>query len=185
MIEYIYDMVKEDMARKENKMEENQEKRKKKKELKELEKKILSLRAKEPNSKMESKNRKGEVQVITWKGITIGEYTGPGLLGPTLEKFRKDRFDFEQINGLLDKASPVKSLQLYNGRSSWCSNGEIDMSSRDFTGHCLDHHRGITPKDSQLNKPPLVDWNQYYDDYIMEKFCFTDEELDLNIINNN
>ena len=42
------------------------------------------------------------------------------------------------------------------------------MSSRDFTGHCLDHYRGIAPKDSQLNKPPLMDWIQYYDDYKIE-----------------
>ncbi len=155
MIEYIYQRIKEDITRKENKMEENQ-KRKKKKEHKELQKKILRLRSKGLNSKFEPKNGKGEVQVITWKGITIGEYKGPGLLGPSLEKFRKGRFDFEQINRLLDKASPVKSLQLYKGLSSWCSCGQIDMSSGDFIGHCLDHYRGISPKDSQLNKPPSM-----------------------------
>ena len=43
------------MARKENKMEENQEKRKKEKEQKELDKKILCLRVKELNSKLEPK----------------------------------------------------------------------------------------------------------------------------------
>ena len=59
------------------------------------------------------------------------------------------------------------------------------MSSRDSTGHYLNHHRGIAPKDSQLNKPPWLDWIQYYDDYILEQLCFTDKELDLNIINNN
>ena len=59
------------------------------------------------------------------------------------------------------------------------------MSSRDFTGHCLDCYRGIAPKDSQLNKLLWMDWIQYYDDYIMEQLFFTDEELDLNIINNN
>ena len=55
------------------------------------------------------------------------------------------------------------------------------MSSRDFIGHCLDHHRGLPPKDSQLNKPPWMDWVQYYDDEIMEQLDFTDEEFDLNI----
>ena len=91
MIEYIYQRIKEDITRKENKMEENQ-KRKKKKEHKELQKKILRLSSKGLNSKFEPKNGKGEVQVITWKGITIGEYKGPGLLGTSLEKFRKGRF---------------------------------------------------------------------------------------------
>ena len=46
-------------------MEENQEKRMKKKEQKVLEKKIVGLRADELNSKMEPKNGKGEVQVIS------------------------------------------------------------------------------------------------------------------------
>ena len=169
------------MARKQNKMEENQEKRKLKKEQKELEEKILMLRGKELNSKLEPKNGKGELQVLTWKGISIGEYKGPGLLGPTLEKFWESRFDYEQINRLLDKEKKKKSLQLFKGLSNWCSCGEKDMFSIDFIGHCLDHLRGLAPKDSQLNELPWMDWVQYCDDEIMEQLYFTDEELDLNI----
>ena len=56
----------------------------------------------------EPKNGKGEARVLTLKGISICEYKGPGLLGPTREKLRESRFDYEQINKLLDKASPVK-----------------------------------------------------------------------------
>ena len=88
--------MKEDCARKEMKIEQNQEKRDKK-EQKEYEQKILKLRSKELNSKFELKEGKGEVQVLQWKGKTIGEYIGPGLIGPTINKFRHNLFDLEQI----------------------------------------------------------------------------------------
>ena len=67
MIEYIYHRVKEDMARKQNKMEENQEKRKLKKEQKELEKKTLMLRGKELNSKLEQKMGKEKCKFLHGK----------------------------------------------------------------------------------------------------------------------
>ena len=158
MIEYVYHRVKEEISRKEIKKEENKEKRIRKKEQKDYELKILELRARELNSKLEPKEGKGEVQVLTWKGTTIGEYVGPGLLGPVLEKFRSNRFDFEQINRLLEKAVPVKSLNLYKGLSNWCPCGAIDLSANYFVSHCLDHHRGIAMKNSQLNRPPWMDW---------------------------
>ena len=183
MIEYVYHRVKEDVARKEMKMEQNQKKREQKMEQKQYEKKILEIRIKELNSKLEEKEGKGEVQVLQWKGKTIGEYKGPGLIRPILEKFRRNLFDFEQINRLLDKATPVKSLNLYRGFSNWCACGTIDLNSRDYIGHCMDHHRGIAMKDSQLNRPPWMDWVDYDNDEVMEQLCFTDENLD-KIINN-
>ena len=79
---------------------EPREKRKKK-EQKEYEQKILKLRSKELNSKFELKEGKGEVQVLQWKGKTIGEYIGPGLIGPTINKFRYNLFDLEQIQRLV------------------------------------------------------------------------------------
>ena len=121
MIEYIFHRVKEDCARKEMKMQENKEKRKEKQEQKEYEKKILNLRAKELGAKLENKKEKGDIQVLTWNGKSIGRYTGPGLLGPTIDKFRSNRFELEQINRLLEKAVPVRSLNLYKGLSNWCS----------------------------------------------------------------
>ena len=101
------------------KMQENKEKRKEKQEQKEYEIKIQNLRAKELGAKLENKNEKGDTQVLTWNGKTIGKYTGPGLLGPTIDKFRSNRFEIEQINRLLEKAVPVKSLNLYKGLSNW------------------------------------------------------------------
>ena len=93
-------------------------KEKEKKEQKEYEYIILSLRAKELNSKIEAKPGKGDVQVITWKIITVGEYIGPRLLKSILEEFRNNIFDMENINLLIGRSSPVKSLNLYK----WLSN---------------------------------------------------------------
>ena len=183
MIEYIYHRVKEDVARKEMKMEQSQKKREEKMEQKQYEKKILEVRIKELNSKLEEKEGKGEVQVLQWNGNTIGEYKGPGLIGPILEKFRRNLFDFDQINWLIDKATPVKSLNPYRGFSNWCACGIIDLNWRDFIGHCMDHHRGIAMKNSQLNRPPWMDWVDYDNDEVMEQLCFSDENLD-KIINN-
>ena len=90
------------------KMEQNQEKRAKKKEQKEYEQKILKLRSKELNSKFELKEGKGEVQVLQWKGKTFGEYIDPGLIRPTLNNFRHNLFDLEQIQRLVEKATPRK-----------------------------------------------------------------------------
>ena len=184
MIEYIYQRVMEDCARKEMKMEQNQEKRAEKKEQKEYEQKILKLRSKELNSKLKLKEGKGEVQVLQWKGKTVGEYIGPGLIGPTLNNFRHNLFDLEQIQRLVEKATPAKSLNLYKGYSNCCACGAIDLSSREFISHCMDHHRGLAMKNCQLNRPPWVDWVNYEDDEVMELICFTDENLD-NYFNNN
>ena len=57
------------------------------------------------------------------------------------------------------------------------------MSSRDFIGHCMVHHRGIAMKNSQLNRTPWMDWAVYDKDDVMEQLCFTNENLD-KIINN-
>ena len=39
-------------------------------------------------------------------------------------------------------------------------------------------------KNSQLNRPPWMDWVEYDDDEIMETLCFSDNKLD-KLINNN
>ena len=124
----------------------------KKKEQKEYEQKILLLRSKKLNSKLELKEGKGEVQVLQWKGKTVGENIGPALIGPILDKFRHNLFDLEQIQRLVEKATPAKSLNLYSGFSNWSACGDRP-NPRDFIGHCMDQHRGLAMKDCQLNRP--------------------------------
>ena len=78
-----------------------------------------------------------------------------------MDKFRSNRFEIEQINRLLEKAVPLKSLNLYKGLSNWCPYGEINLSAKDF----IDHNQGIAMKNSQINRPPWMDWVEYDDFY--------------------
>ena len=39
-------------------------------------------------------------------------------------------------------------------------------------GHAKDHHHGIILKNTQLNRPPWLDWIRYNDDELEEEFCF-------------
>ena len=72
MLEYIYNTIREDSARKEMMMIKNKEKREEKKQ--QLKKKIIETRAKELNCKLENKDGKGEVAVLTRNGKTVGEF---------------------------------------------------------------------------------------------------------------
>ena len=72
-----------------------------KKEQKEYEQKILKLRSNELNSKLEIKEGKGEVHVLQWKGETVSEYIGSGLIGSIFDKFRHNLFNLEQIQRLV------------------------------------------------------------------------------------
>ena len=101
-----------------------------------------------------------------------------------MNNFPLNLFDLEQIQRLVEKATPAKSLNLYKGCSNWCACGAIDLSSREFISHCMDHHRGLAMKNCQINRPPWIDWVNYEDDEVMELICYTDENLD-NYFNNN
>ena len=158
MLEYIYNTIREDSARKEMMMIKNKEKREEKKQQKELKKKIIETRAKELNCKLENKDGKGEVAVLTWKGKTVGEYLGPGLLSPTLNKFRHNLFNIEQLERVIEKAAPTKAFTLYEGCSFWCACGLNDLPKREFERHVKEHHRGINLKNSQINRPSWMDW---------------------------
>ena len=186
MLEYIYNRIKEDCARKEMMMIKNKEQREEKKQQLEMKKKIIEMRSKELNCKLENKNGKGEVPVLTWKGKTVGEYLGPGLLSPTLNKFRHNLFNIEQLERVIEKAAPTKAFTLYEGCSFWCACGVNDLPKREFERHVKEHHRGIVLKISQINRPPWMDWVFYANDELEEALCNSTENLDkyLLLINN-
>ena len=56
------------------------------------------------------KEGKGDIQVLIYKGTTVGEYIGPGLLGSTLAKIMQNTFNFEQFNVLVEKGVPIASI---------------------------------------------------------------------------
>ena len=104
--------VMEDYERKKNKMEQNGIERKKKEEIKECQLKIMKNRAQYSRCKLKKVEGKGEVQWLFWKDKEIGEYIGPGLLGPTLVKFRHNLFKLEQIHMLVERAAPYKVFKI-------------------------------------------------------------------------
>ena len=117
------------------------------------------------------KEGKGDIQVLIYKGTTAGEYIGPGLLGPTLTKIRQNTFNYEQLNVLVEKATPIKCFNLIKGLSNWCSCGKIDMEDSHFRGHVIYHQRGIVMRNSQLNRLQWVDWVEFKDNELYEQFC--------------
>ena len=172
MIEYVFRRVKEDSERKKRRMKQNGIERKKKEETKEIQLKVLKDRAQYSSCKLKNVEGKGEVQWLFWKEKEIGEYIGPGLLAPTLVKFRHNLFKWEQIHMLVERAAPYKVFKIYDGLSHWCPCGEIDLDSRSLIGHVKDHHHGIILKNTQLNRPPWFDWIKYENDELEEDFCF-------------
>ena len=172
MIEYVFNRVMEDYERKKNKMEQNGIERKKKEEIKECQLKIMKNRAQYSSCKLKKVEGKGEVQWLFWKDKEIGEYIGPGLLGPTLVKFRHNLFKWEQIHMLVERAAPYKVFKIYDGLSHWCPCGANDMDTRTLIGHVKDYHHGIILKNTQLNRPPWLDWIRYNNDELEEEFCF-------------
>ena len=96
-------------------MEQNGIERKKKEEIKECQLKIMKNRAQYSSCKLKKVEGKGEVQWLFWKDKEIGEYIGPGLLGPTLVKFQHNLFKWEQIHKLVERAAPYKVFKIYDG----------------------------------------------------------------------
>ena len=59
-----------------------------------------------------------------------------------------------------------------------------DLPKREFERHVKESHRGIVLKDSQINRPPWMDWVFYSNDELEEALCNSTENLDKYIIIN-
>ena len=78
--------------------------------------------------------------------MKVGEYIGPGLLGPTLAKILRNTCNFAQLNVLVEKAAPIKCFSLIKGLSNWFAFGKIDMEDNQFRGHVIDHQNDSDEK---------------------------------------
>ena len=76
------------------------------------------------------------------------------------------------MNRLAERTAPYNVFKLYEGLNHWCSCGAIDLDTRDFVGHVKDHHNGKIMKGSYIN------------DAVEETFCFTEMDLDEDMLNN-
>ena len=95
-----------------------------------------------------------------------------------------NKYKWQKINLLVERAAPYKNFTIYPGLTNWCSCGEIDLFERDFIGHLKDHHHGVVLRNSQLNRPPWLDLVKYKNDLIEEIICYSEEELETNLLDN-
>ena len=93
-------------------------------------------------------------------------------------------YNWQKINLLVERAAPYKNFTIYPGLTNWCSCGEIDLFERDFIGHLKDHHHGVVLRNSQLNRPPWLDLVKYKNDLNEEIICYSEEELETNLLDN-
>ena len=113
--------------------------------------KELEIRAHELRVVLE-KREKGDTPVLQWKGTTVCESTNAPYISQAIDNFQHDRFDWSQINLLVERASPYMNFTFYKGLTNWRGCGQIDMETNDFIAHLKEHHKGVVIKNSQLNR---------------------------------
>ena len=182
-VNWLINRVKEDYQNREKRKKKIEEENITKEEEKNRQIRIFKKRAEELKYSLD-KTEKGDVFTAKWRGRTIGVYTGKGLPTPTLEKLKANKFNWELMNRLAERTAPYNVFKLYEGLNHWCSCGAIDLDTRDFVGHVKDHHNGKIMKGSQLNRPPWLDNIRYINDAVEETFCFTEMDLDEDMLNN-
>ena len=108
-IDFIYERLIEDLKRREEDKKERIERAIKKKEQRETELAIIKKRAEKLECELK-KGPSGEVWMVKWNGIELGEYYGPGLLSPTISKFRQGEFNQKFIYYLVEKACSLSKF---------------------------------------------------------------------------
>ena len=106
-IDYIYERLKEDLKRRVKDKKERIERAIKRKEQRETELAIIKKRAEKLECELK-KGPSGEVWMVKWNRIELGEYYRPGLLSPTISKFRQGEFNQKFIYYLVEKLLLIK-----------------------------------------------------------------------------
>ena len=123
------------------------------------------------------KTQKGEVFKAKWKELVLGDYIGPGLPSIAIQNILQHRYKFQYLKVLVEKDFPIKNLTLYEHLSNWCGCGEIDAEKNTFLWHVRTHHKGIIPKNSQINRYPWLDWINFKNDNLEYDFYYTLSDL--------
>lgn len=113
-VNYIFNKIKEVYENKELKRIENKENKQIKKQQKELEIRVFKLRANQLNYKT-IQTEKGGAFGAFWKEYPVRVYTSLGLPTPTLESLRTNKFKWELVNQLVERAAPLKNFTLMDG----------------------------------------------------------------------
>lgn len=183
-LDWIFNQIYEDYLHRKDRQKKTENKNLEKEKQIQEQIRIFKLRAEQLKFQLEKKDGKGQVMVAKYQGKTIGEYIGPGLPSPAMEKLKANKFNWKLINKLAERAIPYNVAILYEGLSFWCPCGANDLTKKDFINHVKGHHNGVIRKGSQLNRPPWLDWIKYLNDEVEERFCYTDYELNNSLLVN-
>ena len=96
---------------------------KEKKEQKEMEIKVFQKRANELKVQME-KTEKGDVPMLKWKDLTIGEYTGSLHFNEVIRKFQLNKYNWQKIDLLVERSALYKNFIIYPHLINWCTSGK-------------------------------------------------------------
>ena len=78
---------------------------------------------------------------------------------------------------LVEKDLYIKNLNRYEFLPNLCGCVEIDAEKNTFLWHVRTNHKGIIPKNSQINRYPWLDWIEFKDDNLEYDFCYTLSDL--------
>ena len=53
--------------------------------------------------------------MLQWKGTTVGECTNSPYISQAIDNFQHDRFEWNKINLLVERASPYMNFTFYKG----------------------------------------------------------------------
>ena len=98
---------------------------------------------------------------LLWKQQEVGEYTGPGRPTPT-RLLLKHPYDIKLREMVQGKPVKREKLNLLTGFSNWCPCGKTGLTNKEFKRHISLEHDGYALPNSILNRPPWVDWVDFY-----------------------
>ena len=107
--------------------------------------------------------QEGQVSKLLWKNQEVGEYKDPGRPTPT-RLLLKHPFDIRLTEVVLRKPVPKQKLKLLIGFSNWCPGGKTCLTNKEFLRHISIEHDEYALPNIILNRPPWVNWVDFYSD---------------------
>ena len=95
-----------------DKKEKKKEKLKARKKARKEELKIIDFRAQYMTTELIKKENKGEVFMVKWKDIKLGEFTGLGLPQNAIKNIKQHKFSKNLLNVVVKKDAPLKRFTL-------------------------------------------------------------------------
>ena len=113
---------------------------------------------------------------LNWKNKEIGEYNKPGTPIP-FRKLLPHPNDIQITEVVVKKGIPIGKLKLLKGFSNWCFCGQTGLTNKEFLRHIKVEHNGMALPTSVLNRPPWINWVDFYSDE--SEVLFSGIDIDL------